>query len=282
MTRYQVGQITTYTYQGTARQSISQFKLKPLHDPDQRLISYRLTVDPPAPIYEHRDYFGNHTATVYHWDPHPALTIRTESVVELSRMPVSRDRVLKERSPSSLAEAAERHAEFVRPTVYTSAAPGLLDRLSQPLWEKAETPWDYAMGLTGYIYDTFFYVKGETTVETTADEFIQTQKGVCQDFAHLMLALLRYRGIPARYVSGYIDSGHDSAVRGDAATHAWVEVLMAQNMWAGFDPTNNQVVGSQYIRVAVGRDYRDIVPTRGVYTGGGQSLSVQVSVQHLA
>lgn len=281
MTRYQVVQTTTYTYEGLARQSISQCKLKPITNRQQRVLAFTLEVDPPTRSYEHLDYWGNHTATFYHWEPHAALTIRSMSTVEVEREPYTWTHLRQHHEPFSPEDARSRYAEFLHSTRYTSVSPSTLDRVSSDAWAGAANTFEFAVRLTQHLYQRFSYETGNTTVKTTAEEFCQTGKGVCQDFAHLMLALCRARGIPSRYVSGYIDTGQDAAVRGDAATHAWVELLMPGRVWVGFDPTNNQIVSSQYVQVAVGRDYQDIVPTRGVYIGGGQTLTVSVSVQRL-
>ena len=124
----------------------------------------------------------------------------------------------------------------------------------------------------------FTYQPGTTDIESSAQEFLEQKKGVCQDFSHLMLSMCRYRGISARYVSGYVNGGQDAALRGDAATHAWIEVAIPTLGWIGFDPTNNIYALNQHIRMAVGRDYGDIVPVKGVYwSGGKQDMTVKVS-----
>jgi transglutaminase-like putative cysteine protease len=254
MARYQVVQTTTYAYSPPARRTLTQCRLKPADDRHQRLLSFRMKIEPTARVHEHVDYFGNHAATFDIWAPHSTLTIRTESLLEVHRGPYDAVRHVLDRDPSNPANERARWAEYLAPTDYTRAAPDVLEKLSHDAWHTSATDYDYAWAIARQIYRRFRYVPGDTTVETTAEEFIAQGRGVCQDFAHLMIALLRCRGIPARYISGYIDCGQDAALRGDAATHAWVEALMPGRVWVGFDPTNNTWINNQYVRLAMGRD----------------------------
>ena len=131
------------------------------------------------------------------------------------------------------------------------------------------------------IYEPFDYKDGVTEVDSPIDDALRAKSGVCQDFAHQMIAIARQWGIPTRYVSGYLyhrDDGSDRS--GEDATHAWVESFLPGSGWVGFDPTNNVLTGERHIRVAVGRDYADAPPTRGTYKGRAQSeLAISVSVQ---
>jgi len=146
--------------------------------------------------------------------------------------------------------------------------------------ERLRNPYETAIKLNQSIYDTFAYVPNSTKVDSPIDDALQNRKGVCQDFAHIMIVLLRRLKIPARYVSGYLfheAKSHDRST--DGASHAWVEVLLPKLGWVSFDPTNNLIASDRHIRVAIGRDYADVPPTRGVYKGEAQSeLSVSVTV----
>ena len=134
--------------------------------------------------------------------------------------------------------------------------------------------------LTEYVYKNFQYIKGITSVSTTLDEIWNLKAGVCQDFAHILLAMLRLLGIPARYVSGYV-CPHDHNLRGEGATHAWVEAYIPFYGWLGFDPTNNCVVNDLHVRLAIGRNFSDVSPVRGTYKGTAkQTLEVGVSVSY--
>jgi transglutaminase-like putative cysteine protease len=130
------------------------------------------------------------------------------------------------------------------------------------------------------VYNNFKYIKGITTIETTLDEIWDLKAGVCQDFAHILLVMLRLMGIPARYVSGYV-CPHDNNLRGEGATHAWVEAYIPFYGWLGIDPTNNCVVNDLHVRLAIGRNFSDCSPVKGTYKGTAkQTLEVGVSVSH--
>ena len=134
--------------------------------------------------------------------------------------------------------------------------------------------------LTEYVYKNFQYIKGITSVTTTVDEIWKLKAGVCQDFAHILLAMLRLLGIPARYVSGYV-CPHDNNLRGEGATHAWAEAYVPFHGWIGLDPTNNCVASDLHVRLAVGRNFSDCSPVKGTYKGTAkQTLEVGVSVSH--
>jgi transglutaminase-like putative cysteine protease len=131
-----------------------------------------------------------------------------------------------------------------------------------------------------YIYNNFRYIKGITNVETTVEEILQHKSGVCQDFAHVLLRLLRTLHIPGRYVSGYICPNKDG-MRGEGATHAWVEAWIPNYGWAGIDPTNNVWVTNRHVKLAVGRHFKDCSPVKGTFKGPSkQNLSVYVSISY--
>ena len=142
------------------------------------------------------------------------------------------------------------------------------------------TPFESSKYLCNYVYKNFQYIKGVTTIETTVDEIWKLKSGVCQDFAHILLVMLRYMGIPARYVSGYI-CPNKSGMRGEGATHAWVEAYLPEYGWLGLDPTNNCVVDDTHVRLAVGRNFVDCSPVKGTYKGTSKhKLEVKVSVSY--
>jgi transglutaminase-like putative cysteine protease len=130
------------------------------------------------------------------------------------------------------------------------------------------------------IHRRFAYAPNSTQVDSPIDHALKERKGVCQDFAHIMIALVRTVGVPCRYVSGYLfHAKDDQSIASEGASHAWVEALLPGSGWLGFDPTNNLLCGERHIRVAVGRDYAEVPPTRGVFKGGSESeLSVSVTV----
>jgi hypothetical protein len=142
------------------------------------------------------------------------------------------------------------------------------------------SPFDSAQHLCKYVFDNFAYQKGITTVETTLDEVWKLRSGVCQDFAHILLAMLRLMGIPARYVSGYI-CPNKNGMRGEGATHAWVEAYLPGNNWLGLDPTNNCIVDETHVRLAVGKNFSDCSPVKGTYRGtSNHTMEVSVAVSY--
>ena len=140
----------------------------------------------------------------------------------------------------------------------------------------------FLLGLNAYIHDAFDYVPGATHVHSRLEEILDLGAGVCQDFAHLMIACCRSAGIPARYVSGYLFCGGHPEYRGNQATHAWLECPTPDGRWLSLDPTNNLLANDRYVRVHVGRDYADATPARGVYIGApGAGLEVAVHVDKI-
>jgi transglutaminase-like putative cysteine protease len=279
--KYEVHQSTHYQYNGPIRQSINQSILKPISTDKQNVLSYEQIINPEAYCSEHRDYWNNHVVTFYIWDPHEELHVQTKSVIEVNftendTVKVSDEIELKMDS----LQFKQEFAEFLMATPYTTLSTDVLEEISVNLKRKETNRYTFLERLNTYIYEEFAYLPGSTDVKTLAPEAYNKKSGVCQDFTHVMLAICRYAGIPARYVSGYIYSGEDVAMRGDSVTHAWVEAYFPENGWIGFDPTNNLIARNQHICVATGRDYADISPLKGVYVGNAsQELKVSISVK---
>ena len=141
-------------------------------------------------------------------------------------------------------------------------------------------PYDVAQHFCHYVFENFKYIKGITTVETTVDEIWKLKAGVCQDFAHILLVMLRRVGIPARYVSGYI-CPNQNGMRGEGATHAWVEAFIPDYGWIGLDPTNNCIAQDNHVRLAVGRNFENVSPVKGTYKGTAHhTLEVKVIISY--
>jgi transglutaminase-like putative cysteine protease len=181
----------------------------------------------------------------------------------------------------------EEHFDFVAPTTYVPHLAALKEILSAAECACDSTVAGFAQTASQTIYSRFRYVKGATHVHSSIEDSLAIGAGVCQDFAHLLLGVLRMRGIPARYVSGYLVPGNGTSpdlrqqdVIGGQASHAWAEFLLPSGAWVSLDPTLGKPVGLRHIRVAYGRDYGDVAPVRGVYKGrAGQQLSVDVRVR---
>lgn len=281
--KYEVTQTNTYHYELPVRQSINQFRLRPLDDQQQTLHSYNVKINPASHTYGHTDYWGNYVETFYLWGEHQDLEIETVSKVEIQPLEIDVTLPLTDEQRKKLLSHSfkQAHTEFMIETDYTTISHHVMEAETEGLWKNAQDELEFALKLNEHIYSTMEYVSGATNVQTTAEKILTHRTGVCQDYTHLMLAICRYHGIPARYVSGYIYSGENSAFRGDAATHAWLEVKFPGLPWVGLDPTNNVVAAEQHIRIAVGRDYRDISPLKGVYIGGAHTLNVSVGVKNL-
>jgi len=278
---YSVRHTTTFRYEPAVRESVMEVRLQPRSEGEQRCLSFALAVDPPANIMQYRDFTGN---TVHHFDiagRHTQVKVTAQSAVELQSVPAPRPSDSGDWNDLDALVAGNDHWEMLLPSHFAhSSAP--LEGLAKELrCERRGNPLTLLTEITESIYGLFAYVKNSTKVDSPIEEALQTRQGVCQDFAHIMIALVRPLRIPCRYVSGYMfhrdEDEKDRSLEG--ASHAWVEALVPGWGWVAFDPTNNLVGGDRHIRVAIGRDYADVPPTRGVYKGEAQSeLSVAVTV----
>jgi transglutaminase-like putative cysteine protease len=258
-----------------------EVRLQPRSEGEQRCLSFTLDVDPAANIMQYRDFAGN---TVHHFDiagTHKVVKVTAQSAVDVQPVPSPRAADSGDWSDLEALVAGNDHWEMLLPSHFAqSSAP--LEQLAKELrWTRRDNPLALLTELNEAIYKMFAYVPNSTKVDSPIEETLQTRQGVCQDFAHIMIALVRRLQIPCRYVSGYMfhrdESEKDRSAEG--ASHAWVEALVPRLGWIAFDPTNNLVGGDRHIRVAIGRDYADVPPTRGVYKGEAQSeLSVAVTV----
>ena len=280
----EVRHVTSYHYAAPVRESVMEVWMQPQKTPRQRLASFDLELDPAAQVFSYADPFGN---AVYHFDvpqPHDQLTITARSVVETSApdpLPEALDLGEWDRLKSDrvLVENFDflRHQGFCVETdaLRSFAAEHGLDRL------RDRDPLTAVRRLAETLYDAFDYEPGVTDAESPIDLALSARRGVCQDFAHIMITLCRSWGIPARYVSGYLFTDREGGDRSDPdASHAWLEVFLPSTRWIGFDPTNNTLAGERHISAAIGRDYADVPPSRGVYKGEAESqLAVGVNVR---
>ena len=253
---------TEFAYDGPIAEAYTELRLRPAEGSGQHCSSFRLDTEPPGVrVREYRDPFGN---TVHHFDvleSHDRLAVTAVSEVWTPQALVS-DRI----EPTPL----ELH-DYLAPSRYSPFAGPIRDLAAGH---------SGARELMEAVHVRLVYEPGATDVQTRADETLALGRGVCQDFAHVLLAACRSVGIPARYVSGYL---YDPTLVGDnAASHAWVDVWDETRGWLALDPTHDREQTDAYVRVAVGRDYDDVPPTRGVYTGAAnETLSVRVGLQSL-
>lgn len=254
--------ITTFTYDRPISEAYTEMRLKPLDADGQRCTHFSLITEPHDMVLRYSDQFGN---DVRHFDviqPHQKLMVAAVSEVMTTDM--------YKADSSDLSPLDEFN--YLSPTEYAPHSP---DLVAFSAAHKADSPLDTALNFMHVIYKTLTYEKGATDVTTTADQALTLSRGVCQDFSHIMLAMCRIQNIPARYVSGYLYNNEHTA-----ASHAWVDVLVPERGWVSMDPTHDTEQTGQYVRVAVGRDYADVPPTRGIFKGNSkEKMEVTVSVK---
>ncbi len=259
---------TCYTYDLPLRgECFMEARLQPLSVPgEQTCTEFALETSPAAPIfhYDQPDEMG----TVHHFvlrdQPGREIVVRAVSQVQTLRANGFEgvNLLADDWEMINNPQFASSFAEWLAPTPLTLP----VDEWLGP--GPASSVLAYGQALSAAIYAQFSYVPGATDVSTPLRQFVAQQSGVCQDYAHLMLACARARGVPARYVSGYVYTGGDPATHGAGATHAWAELYLPDaRQWLGFDPTNNIVVADHHVKVAVGRDYADVPPTKGLLRG---------------
>ena len=278
---YSVRHTTIFRYEPAVRESVMEVRLQPRSDGDQRCLNFALEIEPGANVMQYRDFAGN---TVHHFDiagRHSRVNVSAQSSVEVQTPPALRPEDSGKWADLDALVADGDYWEMLLPSHFVHFS-DQLDHLAKELeCERRADPLSLLTGLNEAIYKRFAYVPNSTKVDSPIEEALQSRQGVCQDFAHIMIALVRRMKIPCRYVSGYMfhrdPDEKDRSLEG--ASHAWVEALMPRVGWVAFDPTNNLVGADRHIRVAIGRDYADVPPTRGVYKGEAQSeLSVVVTV----
>lgn len=278
---YSVRHVTTFRYEPAIRESVMEVRLQPRSDGDQRCLNFALQVDPAANVMQYRDFTGN---TVHHFDiagVHSLVKVTAQSSVEVEKMPTPRAADCGDWADLDALIAGNDHWEMLLPSQFARSSEALEALAKDLKCERRGNPLMVLVEMNEAIYREFEYVPNSTKVDSPIEEALRERQGVCQDFAHIMIALVRRLNIPCRYVSGYMfhrdEATKDRSLEG--ASHAWVEAMVPRLGWVPFDPTNNLVGGDRHIRVAIGRDYADVPPTRGVYKGEAQSeLSVAVTV----
>lgn len=280
MPSFKIHHITRYIYEVPVIDSANQVMLFPLRDEFQDVIRHSLDItgDPVVDLYT--DYYGNQVGTFMHARPHQELVIdaRMEVVTQKRALPAIDHPIADQWHYLQQVAEAIPYIDFLKQE-YFEALPEV-EAVANMQGSRESSVMDTTHRLMEYVYRNFEYNKEVTTVETTLDEIWRLKAGVCQDFAHILLAMLRMIGIPARYVSGYV-CPLDNSMRGEGATHAWVEACIPFYGWLGFDPTNNCIANEQHVRLAVGKNFTDCSPVRGTYRGTAHHrLEVGVSVAY--
>lgn len=280
MPKFKIKHLTQYTYQAPVRDSANQIILYPVNDEFQEVQTHELFISGDPLVYVSKDYYGNDVGTFSISSPHSELSILSTTVVSTRSKQLPADDLPAALEWQKLASLKSDigFIDFLRQEHFDEM--NALRSMTEIQRIAESTPYQIALKFCQYVYDNFSYIPGITTVETTTDVIWRLKAGVCQDFAHILLVLLRQVSIPARYVSGYI-CPHKNGMRGEGATHAWVEAYLPQYGWLGLDPTNNCIANETHVRLAVGRSFSDCSPVKGVYKGLPQhKLEVSVSVSY--
>jgi len=270
---------TGYRYDAPAAQSFNEARLTPRTDRRQAVLFSRVDTTPASRLFRYTDYWGSTVTSFDLHAPHKELKVVAYSVVDTA----------DEASPARTAnwrglradDVLDRYAEYLQATQYTPRDAELI-AVSRNL-RKGLEPADAVLAAARWVHEQLKYQPGSTGVHTTAGDAWRAREGVCQDYAHVTLVLLRAMGIPARYVSGYLHTEPGAelgkVVRGES--HAWIEAWTGG--WWAYDPTNAIAVGERHVWVATGRDYADVAPLKGIYSGSGASaLDVSVEMCRLA
>jgi len=278
MPEFKIQHITKYTYDGPVRDSANQIVLFPLQDEYQEILKHEISITGQPPVDVYTDYYGNKVGSFTYRDQHTELVINSQLWVSTQHRPLPVNDIF----PAQQWADYERlrytvpYIDFLKQE-YFEGLPEL-DLIVKTERHPDDTPYQAVLRFCQYVYDNFTYIKGVTSVESTLDDIWKLKAGVCQDFAHILMEMLRLIDIPARYVSGYICPNRNG-MRGEGATHAWAEAYIPDYGWLGIDPTNNCIANETHVRLAVGRNFSDCSPVKGVYKGAhGHKLEVAVSV----
>lgn len=279
MWRMRVVHSTGYAYKSPVTASFNEARLTPRSDSRQNVILNRVETVPATRSYRYVDYWGTAVTAFDLHAPHTELEVTSSSVVETDRDELSEKKVTWDDLKSEAV--IDRFDEVLTATHYTPDSKRIA-RVGQKI-AKDHDPFDAVVAAANWAHSELDYVPGTTGVHSSGLDALREGKGVCQDFAHLTLILLRSLGIPARYVSGYLHPNADAPVGEaiDGQSHAWIQAWTGG--WRHYDPTNDTDINEQYVSVAVGRDYSDVSPLKGIYSGEGSTdLDVVVEITRLA
>ena len=278
ITRHAIEHTLNFHYSAPVHSSVMTLYVHPLQDRRQALLDFGIETDPRGPVFAFEGPFNNKGHFLDRPSPHEHLVIHTRSTVEAGP---------RRSLPDDLGPGGWDRLErgmcdpelwlMLQPSRFVRPSPALHRFMRVHGLEAGDDPLVSALELCDMLHRTFDYAPGSTAADSPIESILETGCGVCQDYAHVMASVMRIRGVPCRYVSGYL--GPDATGSAPAASHAWVECWFRDLGWIGLDPTNNSGDDERHIRVAVGRDYADVPPTRGVYKGWAESvLTPEVTV----
>jgi transglutaminase-like putative cysteine protease len=272
--KWKIRHRTRYTYAQPVKSSFNEVRLQPFSNQEQTVETFLLKVLPSTRLNHYHDFYSN---IVHHFEiaePHSALQVESELRVAMHPPPS----LALDATPWPLARIGEgsndtRCHEFLSASRFVDLEPETW-RLAVEATDSKKDTWQAALALMGYVHGHLTYVSNSTNVHTHSRDVLKDRRGVCQDFAHVMIGLCRTLKIPALYVSGYL------ATEIASATHAWTEVYIPGLGWRGLDPTHNRQTDAQYVKIAVGRDYADVPPVSGTYKGTiDRQLAVEVKIE---
>lgn len=282
MLKYEIIHTNIFRYETNVEQSLNTIRLKPIDDTCQRLLSYQNIIKPASMTKEHVDLWGNHVESFFIPEKHNILEVQSQSIVSIHKTPfvhqIEYTPEMKMMFESELFK--EHYLPFLTTTEYTYIHEEQVREVIHEIGP-CVNPIQFSLDVNAYLHHVFTYDTEATTVDTKARDSFKLKRGVCQDYTHIMLGILRANGVPARYVSGYLYVGNHDGWIGDVASHAWIEAMIPGVGWVGLDPTNNVEAADTHPILSVGRDYTDVSPLQGVYHGGPHTLEVQVSVNKL-
>lgn len=272
--RYTIEHAIEFVYSAPVTVSVMTLYLHPVQDRRQVVRGFTLETDPSGSVFEFEGPFHNRGHFFDRPGKHRRLSIVGRSTVEVGPMPETPPEAGEDAwARIGAAASAPELGMMLQPSRFVRSSPLLADFIGSCGIERGDDPLATATALGSRLHESFDYIPGTTAVDSPIERILESREGVCQDYAHVMASILRGWGIPTRYVSGYLgpDGGNGS---GPAAgeSHAWVESWFPGMGWVGFDPTNDTQCDERHVRVAVGRDYADVPPTRGVFRGSAESM----------
>lgn len=276
---FKIHHITRYEYDRPVKESVNDIRIYPYQGNEQEVLLHELNITTHPEVQTFIDYWGNKNGVFNVLQQHTELVIENKLLIRT--LAPAQLRINFHGSFEQLRDEMHNRLQLLElATPDSIASQAAIDAIVQQVYTPGKTVAATVEHCTEYIFKYFKYNKGITNVNTTVDEIVQHRAGVCQDFAHLMLQILRSLGIPGRYVSGYI-CPNKNGMRGEGATHAWVEAWLPGYGWSGIDPTNNVWVTNTHVKLAVGRHFNDCSPVKGTFKGPArQKLSVFVSVSY--
>lgn len=277
MAVFKIVHITKYEYSWPIKESINEIRLFPHHFDNQDVLQFQLLVSNSPNVEISKDYYGNRVGNFNTLESHKEMILESRMLVR-----VNHSLKIPEIDTTTVADLSKEIEKSI--LLQRLCYPEMIknqkkiDKILSKIIEPNKSIIAIAQECNEYIFKNYIYTKGITTISTTLDEIVEIKKGVCQDFAHLLLQLLRTAQIPSRYVSGYI-CPNENSYRGEGATHAWVEIYTPTQGWLGLDPTNNIWTMANHVKLSVGRNFNDCTLVKGTFKGvSRQTLSVSVSI----